>query len=788
MKIPRLERSRLFPLYMLFIFALVISGGGCQSSSSHSQPATPAVVATRSYSPLPPSPQSVAITPSLAATETQTRPPVEFLEVPYDLISQDSLFAYLKDLTSIQPYSGWRSAATSGEAEALDYVAQKLRGFTTLQDWGMEFERQDFKVFMSTEFWETRLYLTVAGHEIEVPAEGLRGSRWFPLLARTMDSDGVLNDSERNPLVASAPILLIRDEKTFISLETKDVQGRVLFLDGALVDTITESDALDNGFRLVQLMDQGASGLVLVTQFSTAPGESHGTMVGDGSIFQYLDQAPNVHIPILHARLSDLSSAGIAGWDDFKQVESARLVWDTDVLSPGQSGNLVVRIPGLDASRAVILGAHIDSPNNPGALDNGSGSVALLEVARVLNESQVRPAMDLYLAWFGGHELGGYGSAHFVSTHQELLDRSMAMLQMDCLGHPQDGRKASISVTSTSYDRFGDGRLLWSDFLTRLAASQGILLDQEVEYGLLADNSNFDAFNVPEVDLIFYDFNELEIKGNSYIHYSMHWHDPYDTVALAREVGDVLVDMTKTALAAALETGRSEQTLRVPPLPERRALLVSSHTETVTIGTSMFRDLGMALAWEGFDVDLIPYGQALSQADLENVGVIILLPTLDYPGRHNETWSEAELALLENYVSTGGFLVVTNSGYNYVMLRRLEDYNEDARDLNALLEPMGIRFTYGDTGEEIVRAVAKHPLMVDAGYLIQYGGNGVPIRMNSGLVLARAGGIAMIGLLDYGNLGGQVLAVADPGLLQANDNARNLNFIQNLAHFARWRK
>jgi hypothetical protein len=122
------------------------------------------------------------------------------------------------------------------------------------------------------------------------------------------------------------------------------------------------------------------------------------------------------------------------------------------------------------------------------------------------------------------------------------------------------------------------------------------------------------------------------------------------------------------------------------------------------------------------------------------------------------------------------------------MLRRLEDYNEDARDLNALLEPMGIRFTYGDTGEEIVRAVAKHPLMVDAGYLIQYGGNGVPIRMNSGLVLARAGGIAMIGLLDYGNLGGQVLAVADPGLLQANDNARNLNFIQNLAHFARWRK
>ena len=202
----------------------------------------------------------------------------------------------------------------------------------------------------------------------------------------------------------------------------------------------------------------------------------------------------------------------------------------------------------------------------------------------------------------------------------------------------------------------------------------------------------------------------------------------------------------------------------------------------------MLRDLGMALAWEGFDVDLIPYGQTLSQADLENARVVFLLPTMDFPGPHNETWSDAELALLENYVAQGGFLVVTNSNYNYVMMRRLEDSNEDARDLNTLLEPMGIRFTYGDTGEDIVRAVTEHPLMSEAGYLTQFGWNGVPIRMNSGLVLARSGGNAVIGLLDYGNLGGQVLVVADLGLLQADDDARNMNFIQNLAHFARWRK
>ena len=786
MKISWSVRPRHFYLPWLFIFALVISSGSCRPAAPYAQPPTPS--GAFGGVPASPSPRSATVAPTLAPTKTLTPLPVKFPDVPYGLISQDSLFAYLQDLTSIQAYSGWRNSATSGEAEALDYVADKLHGFKTLENWGMELERQTFKVFMSIEFWETRLYLTVNGHEIEVPAQGLNGSRWFPLLARIMDSDGVLNDTERNPMVATGPNLIIPDVKTFNKLLPEDVQGRVLFLNFALVDTITNPDAMDNGAWLVQLMDQGALGLVLVTEFSTKPGVSHGTLAGDGSFFQYLEEAPKVHVPILHARLADLAPAGIASWDDLMMVESARLVWDTDIIAPAKAGYLVARIPGMDGSRAVILGAHIDSPNNPGALDDGSGSAALLEIVRVLNESEARPAVDLYLAWFGGHELGGYGSANFVSTHQELLDRTLAMFQMDCLGYPQDGKTVSISTGSTSYDRYGDDRLLWPEFLAQLAASQEINFDQEIEYGLIADNSNFDAFNVPNVDLIYLDFEELRTQGNSYIHYSMHWHDPYDTVALAREVGDILMDMTKIALAAALETGRSEQNFRVSPLPERRALFVASHTETVTIGTSMLRDLGMALAWEGFDVDLIPYGQALSQADLENIAAIFLLPTLDYPGPHDETWSDTELALLENYVAKGGFLVVTNSNYNYIMMRRLEDSNEDARDLNALLEPMGIRFTYGDTGEEVVQAVAEHPLTVEAGYLTQFGGNGVPIRMNSGLVLARSEGNAVIGLVDYGNLGGQVLVVADLGLLQADNKAKNMNFIQNLAHYARWRK
>jgi hypothetical protein len=64
----------------------------------------------------------------------------------------------------------------------------------------------------------------------------------------------------------------------------------------------------------------------------------------------------------------------------------------------------------------------------------------------------------------------------------------------------------------------------------------------------------------------------------------------------------------------------------------------------------------------------------------------------------------------------------------------------------------------------------------------------VPIQMKSGKVLARSEGMAVIGLLDYGSQGGQVLVIADLGLLQVDDSARNLEFIRNIAQYARWRK
>ena len=721
--------------------------------------------------------------PTATVAPAHTPPATATPSDPFALISQQSLFTFMEHLTAIQPYSGWRNSASEGEAEALDYVAETLGELKYLSGLGLELERQSFRVFLGAELWESRLHLTVGGQEVEVPADGLRGPRDDIAQALRFDSDGTLNDSERNPAVVEGPVALIRSADQIRALSQADLKGKIAFLDYAVIDRVVVGDIRQTVEIAWDLLAKGPSGLVLVTQFSNQQGESHGAFVGDLSALNWVETEPP--IPTLYVRLEDLATAGVTSWDDLAQIEAARLTLDADVFSPATSENLVTRVPGTDSSKAVILGAHIDSPNSPGAMDDGSGSVVLLEVARVLDAARAQPPVDLYLVWFGSEEIILYGSAHFVATHQELLDRTLAMLQIDCLSRPLDGISANLDLVTWSYGRLGDNRLTWPDYLAQAAARRGVKTFQRDVPEVYSDNSAFSGFDVPNADLV-YEWQAMETTGG--FHYAGHVHDPYDTVELAREVGDVLEQMAQVALVAALETGRDSPTLRVAPTPDQRALFVNSHTESVQMAPAAFTDLGMALAWEGFDVDMVPYGQAMTPADLENVALVIVSPVLDYPSPdgdpalYDEAWSQEEIDALDTYVAEGGLLVLTNSAHR--LKYWVQDPNEDWSDVNALATRFGVSYQDGTVSSTMAQTTGDHPLMAGISTLQLFEENGVSFTLSEGQVLAQAGGEPVVALVDYGSAGGQVLVLADMGILASGDN---LTFWQNLAGYARSR-
>ena len=205
---------------------------------------------------------------------------------------------------------------------------------------------------------------------------------------------------------------------------------------------------------------------------------------------------------------------------------------------------------------------------------------------------------------------------------------------------------------------------------------------------------------------------------------------------------------------------------------------------------TFFTEMGMTLAWEGYDVDMIPYGGELGMSDLDGVDLVVALPVLDYPSPagdvtlYDEAWTEEEVTLLEEYVRDGGTLVVANSAHRLKYHNRLLDPNEDWEDMNALVGRFGIQFRSTPFSASEAEKAAVHPLTEGIQTLRSAGENAVAFTVESGLVLASAGDQPVVALVTSDDHPGKIVVLADVGLLGASDEPHNLQFWRNLARLA----
>jgi carboxypeptidase Q len=95
--------------------------------------------------------------------------------------------------------------------------------------------------------------------------------------------------------------------------------------------------------------------------------------------------------------------------------------------------NTVGEIRGSEKpDEVVILGAHLDSWDlGSGSTDNGTGSAAVLEAARALAKSGVKPKRTIRFVLFSGEEEGLVGSKKYVEAHRNDLDKISAVLVHD---------------------------------------------------------------------------------------------------------------------------------------------------------------------------------------------------------------------------------------------------------------------------------------------------------------------------------------------------------------------
>ncbi len=97
--------------------------------------------------------------------------------------------------------------------------------------------------------------------------------------------------------------------------------------------------------------------------------------------------------------------------------------------SPQQFAELRVNVDSLRAIRP----ARSDWIKN-GADDDGSGTVALLEIAEQMAASPNRPKRSVVFVWHAAEELGLLGAAYFTENPTLPLDSMVAQLNMDMVG------------------------------------------------------------------------------------------------------------------------------------------------------------------------------------------------------------------------------------------------------------------------------------------------------------------------------------------------------------------
>lgn len=108
--------------------------------------------------------------------------------------------------------------------------------------------------------------------------------------------------------------------------------------------------------------------------------------------------------------------------------------------APKTDTNIIAQTRTGDPNHVVMAGAHLDSvPDGPGINDNATGAAALLEIATRTGGSPDVPNA-LRFAFWGGEELGMYGSTAYVAGLPPAERQKLkAYLNLDMLGSPNPG-------------------------------------------------------------------------------------------------------------------------------------------------------------------------------------------------------------------------------------------------------------------------------------------------------------------------------------------------------------
>jgi len=237
----------------------------------------------------------------------------------------------------------------------------------------------------------------------------------------------------------------------------------------------------------------------------------------------------------------------------YRLVESGhkpklKIVAESKELGMMPTFNTIAEIKGSEKPEEyVILSAHFDSWDGAtGATDNGTGTLVMMEAARILKKHYPNPKRTILVGLWGSEEQGLNGSRAFVEDHPEIVDGLQALFNQD----NGTGRVVRLS---------GGGFLNSYDYLGRWLDAVPNEITSEIETTFPgtparggSDYASFQAAGAPGFSL----------SSLSWAYWNYTWHtnrDTYDKIVF----DDVRNNVILTAILAYMASEDPEKTSRV---------------------------------------------------------------------------------------------------------------------------------------------------------------------------------------------------------------------------------